>query len=579
MIEATHAMADAGKEDELAGVKEDIDEVRRDLKDLRGERDEVRKKAEADQDKERLKERLKEIKSEIREKEALLRSLTDKEVLLLQAATGGAPAAGSVPQMRPDPQLINAIADAVVARTRGPQSSVSLALMGQQAIKCAVSKPYTIEDGESLVPAAIDGSVRENEVMAVIFPALQQALNAKDESLILGNSQEHKWLPQDPLCPPKNFLKPDGFVLYRAFFASGGHKPADERLFGCIRSLVEGKFDDAHGTEAMGQAQNYAQKLQVHVTILHVLLVDKAKFRAARFYSGNLDVYVDGRLSDKGTANFLSSFLLGAGRGRMEDDYRVGVLAIEPQVTDLEKATNAALRHWQSKGLSLCEGAFLGMGLTGIVLAMILPATEDGADDGEGERVTRSKAQGTPVAVKIVLEDFIPNFEREVRVHDKLGKNPCHSELIDPSIGLHDGIRLGTGIVTPVAEYTAASSDQKHLLPALKAVATFHKLGWIHGDARMPNVAYRNSKAAFLIDLSHSVKSDERLDRLNDFGMLLCSWLRIKIEHEKGWQSALRKRGHAKLEKLLCCLLDVYESKQQACDAFFDGIVKYIDDL
>jgi len=84
-------MADAGKEAELANVMEDIAGVRRDLKDLRGERDEERKKAEADQDKERLKE----IKSEIREKEALLKSLTDKEVFLLQAAAGGAPAAGT----------------------------------------------------------------------------------------------------------------------------------------------------------------------------------------------------------------------------------------------------------------------------------------------------------------------------------------------------------------------------------------------------------------------------------------------------------------------------------------------------
>ena len=84
-------MADAGREAELANVMEDITGVRRDLKDLRGERDEERKKAEADQDKERLKE----IKSEIREKEALLTELLKKEARLEGAATGGAPAAGT----------------------------------------------------------------------------------------------------------------------------------------------------------------------------------------------------------------------------------------------------------------------------------------------------------------------------------------------------------------------------------------------------------------------------------------------------------------------------------------------------
>jgi hypothetical protein len=78
-------------EAELAGVTRSIGRVEGDLEELYGERDEERKKAEADQDKERLKE----IKSEIREKEALLKSLTDMKVFLLQAAAGGAPAAGT----------------------------------------------------------------------------------------------------------------------------------------------------------------------------------------------------------------------------------------------------------------------------------------------------------------------------------------------------------------------------------------------------------------------------------------------------------------------------------------------------
>jgi len=78
-------------EAELAGVTRSIGRVEGDLEELYGERDEERKKAEADQDKERLKE----IKSEILEKGALLKSLTDTRLFLLQAAAGGAPAAGT----------------------------------------------------------------------------------------------------------------------------------------------------------------------------------------------------------------------------------------------------------------------------------------------------------------------------------------------------------------------------------------------------------------------------------------------------------------------------------------------------
>ena len=84
-------MADAGKEAELANVMEDITGVRRDLKDLRGERDEERKKAEADQDKERLKE----IVANIEKNKELLTELLKEKRSLEGAAAGGAPAAGT----------------------------------------------------------------------------------------------------------------------------------------------------------------------------------------------------------------------------------------------------------------------------------------------------------------------------------------------------------------------------------------------------------------------------------------------------------------------------------------------------
>ena len=78
-------------EAELAGVTRSIGRVQGDLEELYGERDEERKKAEADQDKERLKE----IKSEIREKEALFKELLKEKRSLEGATAGGAPAAGT----------------------------------------------------------------------------------------------------------------------------------------------------------------------------------------------------------------------------------------------------------------------------------------------------------------------------------------------------------------------------------------------------------------------------------------------------------------------------------------------------
>ena len=84
-------MADAGREAELAGVTRSIGRVEGDLEELYGERDGERKKAEADQDKERLKE----IVANIEKNKELLTELLKEKRSLEGAAAGGAPAAGT----------------------------------------------------------------------------------------------------------------------------------------------------------------------------------------------------------------------------------------------------------------------------------------------------------------------------------------------------------------------------------------------------------------------------------------------------------------------------------------------------
>ncbi len=115
----------------------------------------------------------------------------------------------------------------------------------------------------------------ESGVMAALFPLLQTAISDLPNSkhLTLCDSQEHKWLPQDAACPEMNFLKPDGCVIHKAFVSPGAHKPALKRLFPCLRSIVEGKQNDAVSNAAMGQALTYAEKLKGDIDILHVSCV------------------------------------------------------------------------------------------------------------------------------------------------------------------------------------------------------------------------------------------------------------------------------------------------------------------
>jgi tRNA A-37 threonylcarbamoyl transferase component Bud32 len=77
---------------------------------------------------------------------------------------------------------------------------------------------------------------------------------------------------------------------------------------------------------------------------------------------------------------------------------------------------------------------------------------------------------------------------------------------------------------------------------ALTALYRFHELGWVHGDARVPNIASADKKMAFMIDLAHSEKRCDPESRQEDFGTFLCSWLKRRIVSEEGWAMALKDK-------------------------------------
>lgn len=143
--------------------------------------------------------------------------------------------------------------------------------------KCCLSlhrsdgTPLLTEEESKTIPMAAD----ERVVLEIVFGALRKALNDTTDGhfLVLGDSQEHQWLPPQENSLPEHFLKPDGYVIHKAFVNKDGKKPASRRLFDCIRSIVEGKSTNACGTAAMGEVVQYAKALaglKIGVKILNV---------------------------------------------------------------------------------------------------------------------------------------------------------------------------------------------------------------------------------------------------------------------------------------------------------------------
>jgi len=113
---------------------------------------------------------------------------------------------------------------------------------------------------------------------------------------------------------------------------------------------------------------------------------------------------VDGALDDAGSREFIARFLLGAGISR-EACFSF-IAAKEPRVTDIENATTTALNFWEGEGLTLCPDPVLGMGLTGIVIAMVVSTLDGDEADASGQDIIRVLLGPAPIFVWIFCVAF-----------------------------------------------------------------------------------------------------------------------------------------------------------------------------
>ena len=352
--------------------------------------------------------------------------------------------------------------------------------------------------------------------------------------LCIGDSQHHSWLPQ-LVGINSTKLKPDAFVISRVYM--GNHVPAlDHRLFCCIRSLIEGKYTDAWSNEAIGQGHMYADKLSQmslgDITILHILFIDQVKFRATRWHSGALFVYVDGYINSKGSATYLSRFLLGAADSSAETN-PLNLLPTTPRVHELEILADIALLHKDiCDTYRLDENPTLGKGSTGIVL-----------------RLREKKGGSTPrglFAAKLVLASRVRFAINEETFY----KNLRIKGLSDfPATKLLNAYTLSNNahalILYPVGESFACTREAVESF--VFALDALHKIGYIHGDARKENGILFN-KRALLIDFSHSLVSEDTELRCDDFGRFFASVKGARCNDlDVGWRMLLTSVGLAGL--------------------------------
>jgi hypothetical protein len=97
-----------------------------------------------------------------------------------------------------------------------------------------------------------------------------------------------------------------------------------------------------------------------------------------------------------------------------------------------------------------------------------------------------------------------------------------------------DDAEVGSAIISPV------SRDPVSHEAALSAILAFQANGWVHGDARAPNVVGRCGNKGMLIDFAWSKRSDVREDRLADFGTYVCSVLGVRIDEDMRWRGCLK---------------------------------------
>ena len=99
------------------------------------------------------------------------------------------------------------------------------------------------------------------------------------------------------------------------------------------------------------------------------------------------------------------------------------------------------------------------------------------------------------------------------------------------------GGTAGTARIQPVGCVGVLSAAQ-----CIAVLLCFHALGWIHGDARIPNFC-STSNGAFLIDLANSKMDLSAALRRQDVGRFVCPWLKVDhVSQEQGWRAELQDK-------------------------------------
>jgi hypothetical protein len=374
--------------------------------------------------------------------------------------------------------------------TRGEEAWLTLARMGEiHKFESMTGSPAVLTPAElNAMPCRF-----EEEMVSYLLPFLWDALFPPEAQVlprVLFTSERDNWLyhPTEERANRKSLLKPDFFVTFLPFFTpsavDAGNKvdgATNKTRYGTSHSILL-RYETAglvgSATVRVGlKCGPFGTLCNYHAHIPGVcrgVVFNEKEFWLYKTCNGDpISVLTDVHWDQPGSAIALRNFFAASPKGDL-------ICALEHFIVTVGNIT-------------LDAGAFLGAGATGAVF--------------------KCTSSGQEMALKVVLFDEArcddTAFAREVQTLSDL--HAKKAPVIYPQqVTIHsraeDGVPpYGAYTMTPVGKRLCATKTNCRAM--FKSLNEVHKLGGVHGDARLANCIFVEGKGFLWIDFLKGLPS------------------------------------------------------------------------
>jgi hypothetical protein len=334
----------------------------------------------------------------------------------------------------------------------------------------------------------------ENVLSAALTPLLTALV---PRGLVLSNTVHYQWLPPSDEAPPQFWRKPDLLVAHpgaikrrlapdtavldeQKAYCEGKHvfggldDPVHTSVY--LNSVWEGKNNLGNGHKAVGELADYISCVGVRDRTLLGVLYDIKSFWLLECSNTFISKIIKCKWTTPGSLERLRAAL---------DDERWRT----PECTALLEAERL-LKVSCAFEAGASASALLGIGGYGRVFRVL--------EDGSGQ----------DGALKVVVspDSADPALRAEVEMLQAACKAGCKVATV-----VADPVSLSAGSAAYLlrevgTRFRGATLDDQQ--SAVKALCSLHQRGFVHGDARVPNVL-RHNGALMWVDMRSSYVCDE----------------------------------------------------------------------